>query len=98
MEIHKEKDFWDRVRYLLKKNRIKQETAALSCGVKLRTFRSWIQKEYYPSVLGGHNLARLLGVTVEFLITGRDSETKNQIENIRGLLKEADEKLRILRK
>ena len=98
MEMQKEKDFWDRVKYLLKKKKITQSMAAISCGVKLRTFQSWIQRDYYPSVLGGHSLARLLGVTVEFLVTGKDSEVKNQIENIRDLLKEADDKLKLIKK
>ena len=68
--------------------------AAAACGVKLKTFRSWIRKDYYPTILSGYGLARLLGVTVEYLVTGKEGNAKDQIEAARSLLKETDKKLK----
>ena len=85
---------WDRVKRLLKENKYTQNAAAEVCCVKLSTFQSWIRKDYYPTILGGYALARFLGVTVEYLVTGKEREAKKQIETVRSVLKEADEKLK----
>jgi len=90
-------NFWDRVNSILKRNRLTQSMAAAACGVKLKTFQSWIRKDYYPTVLGGHALAGFLGVTVEYLVTGKNCATKKQIEDVRLLLKEADQQLKFIR-
>ena len=88
---------WTRVKRLLKEKKLTQSMAAEVCGVKLATFQSWIRKDYYPSILGGYALARFLEVTVEYLVTGKKREAKEQIETVRSVLKEADEKLKKIR-
>jgi DNA-binding XRE family transcriptional regulator len=88
--------FWGRVKRLLKENRVTHEMAAAACGVKLKTFRSWMRKDYYPTILGGYDLACLLGVSVEYLVTGRDRKGKKQLETVRFVLKNADDKLKRL--
>ena len=90
-------NMWVRVNRLLKQNKVSQSMAAEVCGVKLRTFQGWIHKDYYPTVLGGYALARFLGVTVEYMVTGRDADAKRQTETARTMLKEADEKLKSIR-
>ena len=85
---------WDRVKRLLRKNKLTQSRAAEACGVKLATFQSWIRKDYYPSILGGYELARFLDVSVEYMVTGKEREARKQIESVRSMLKEADVKLR----
>ena len=88
---------WNRVNRLLKEGKKTQNMAAKACGVNLRTFQGWIRKDYYPCIFGGYALARFLGVTVEYLVTGRDGKTKNQIETVRSILKDVDAKLKIIR-
>jgi hypothetical protein len=78
--------------------RAAQSMAAAACEVKLKTFQSWIRKYYYPTILGGYNLASFLDVSVEYLVTGKEASTKDLIEKARTLLKEADEKLKAIRK
>ena len=84
---------WERVKRLLKNNKLTQSMAAEACGVKLTTFQSWIRKDYYPTILSGYELARFLGVSVEYLVTGNEREGKKQIETVRSVLKELDEEL-----
>jgi len=50
-------------------------------------------KSLYPTIIDGYCLARFLGVSVEYLITGHEKQTKKQIEITRTLLKKAEEKL-----
>ena len=86
--------FWKQVKYLCRKNRITQDALAKACGVPLSTFKGWMTKNYFPTVIGGYIIARVLGVSVEYLITGKERATKRDIENIRALLHRAEESLR----
>ena len=92
-----EDNFWSRVKYLMKKNQITQSMAAAACGVKIKTFQSWMYKDYYPTVLSGHALARLLGASVEFLVEGKEEKSKEHVEYVRTLLKKADDELKVIR-
>jgi len=85
--------FWDIVKYTLKQNKQTQIDAAAVCGVSVRTFRNWIYKNLYPTIIDGYLLARFLGVSVEYLVTGKEKDTKNKINSARYLLKEADDSL-----
>ena len=96
-DIMVENSFWSRVYTLIKKNRIKQIDAAQACHISLRTFQNWKYRGLYPTVIDGYILARLLGVTVEYLVTGREGKQKKQIEKARSLLNKADQVLREIR-
>jgi transcriptional regulator with XRE-family HTH domain len=85
--------FWIRVKSLIKKNKTTQREAAAACGVSLRTFQNWIYNNLYPCVITGYYLARFLGVSVEYLVTGKEGQTKRQIDNVCMLLKGAEKKL-----
>ena len=64
--------FWNRTKALLRDNKITQKEAAEACGRSLSTFKGWMLKCIIPPLDDAFALARLLGVTLEFLITGRD--------------------------
>jgi transcriptional regulator with XRE-family HTH domain len=85
--------FWDRVYNLMKKNKITQKEAAASCGVSLRTFQNWKYRNLYPTIVDGYLLARFLGVSMEYLVSGKEGDSKKKIEKVRSLLGEADRKL-----
>ena len=85
--------FWAQVKRLSRKKRITQEALAKVSGVPLSTFKGWIQKNYFPTVIGGQKIAEFLDVTVEYLITGKERATKKDIEIIRSFLHRAEEKL-----
>ena len=84
--------FWDQVKRLGKKTKITQKELALVCEVPLSTFKGWIQKNYFPTVIDGYIMAEKLGVSVEYLVTGQEYDARKEIENIRILLHSADEK------
>ena len=92
-----EQKFWAIVKYRLKKNKQTQIEAAAVCGVSVRTFRNWMYRNLYPTIIDGYHLARFLGVSVEYLVTGKEKDSKIKIDSARTLLKEADNNLRRIR-
>jgi len=85
--------FWEQVKRIGKKSRITQKDLAQLCGVPLSTFKGWIQKNYFPTVIDGCIMADKLGVSVEYLVTGKENDARIEIEKIRILLHRAEEKL-----
>ena len=88
-----ERKFWDIVKCRLKKNKQTQIAAAAACGVSVRTLRNWMYRGLYPTIIDGYLLARFLGVSVDYLVTGKEKDTKIKINSARSLLKEADSNL-----
>ena len=85
--------FWDRVKQKIKEKKSTQKDAAAACNVSLRTFKYWIYKNLYPTIVDGFHLARFLGVSVEYLVTGRETGHKKQIDALYTLLKKAEKDL-----
>jgi len=61
------------------KNEIKaknttQEWIAGQIGVPLSTFRKWMTRKTYPNLKEGIEIAELLGISAEYLITGTETE------------------------
>ena len=61
------------------KNEIKaknttQEWIAGQIGVPFGTFRKWMTRKTYPSLKEGVEIAELLGISAEYLITGTNPE------------------------
>ena len=88
-----EEFFWKQVKSISKKKKITQKMLAEACGTPLSTFKGWIRKNYFPTVIGGFAIAKVLGVSVEYLVTGKERATKKDVEKIRLLLHKAEEKL-----
>jgi transcriptional regulator with XRE-family HTH domain len=88
--------FWERVITLIKEKKTTQKKAAAACGVNLRTFQNWIYKNLFPTVNEGYYLARFLGVSVEYLVTGREGESGRKAERARALLVKLDETLKTI--
>jgi len=86
--------FWEQVKNICRKTNITQNELAQICGVPLSTFKGWIQKNYFPTVIDGYIIAERLGVSVEYLVTGKDNSGRNKMEDIRILLCRAEEELR----
>lgn len=66
------KDFWKRVNLLIKEKGMNQQKLADLCNIKYQTFRGWGTHETYPDALQTYNIAKVLGVTVEYLISGEE--------------------------
>ena len=88
-----EEVFWDRVKFMIKKNKTSQDALARACFRPVSTFKGWIKKNYFPTVIDGYLIAKFLGVSVEYLVTGKETATKKEVEDIRHLLHRAEEKL-----
>ena len=61
------------------KNEIKaknttQEWIAGKIGVPLSTFRKWMTRKTYPNLKEGIEIAKLLGVSAEYLVTGTEQD------------------------
>ena len=87
------KSFWLRVKALLKTTKTTQKTFAEYLGIPLRTLEFWIYRGIYPLVSDAYRMAKYFGVSVDYLITGKEKKTELKINAVRSLLKKADEKL-----
>ena len=66
--------FWTRLKERIKSEKTTQEWVATKIGVSHRTFRGWLSREIMPNADQVIAIARLLGTTPEFLVTGQDPE------------------------
>jgi len=91
MEI---KDFWTRVKLRLREKNLSQIAAAKACGRSLYTFKGWMAKGIVPPLEDAYDLARFLGVSLDYLINGRGEDNASRINvEVQGLLKKASQKL-----
>jgi len=86
--------FWKRVKLLLKEKNLIQLEAARACGRSLFTLRGWMAKGINPPLCDAWKIAGLLGVSLEYLISGRITDkTVKANREVLILLKRASEKL-----
>ena len=64
--------FWKRVKRCLKEKVVTQNTAAKAIGMPPETFRGWMSKGRIPPLSYAYRLSKFLGVSLEFLITGKE--------------------------
>ena len=65
-------DFWMRLKNEIKAKNTTQEWIAGKIGVPLSTFRKWMTRKTYPNLKEGIEIAKLLGVSAEYLVTGTE--------------------------
>jgi SOS-response transcriptional repressor LexA len=84
--------YWDRVKNLLKRCKMSQETLAERINVSKFTLYSWIRNNTYPSVDAAVKMALALGVSVEFLVSGEETPPDRRpdivIDRIENMIKE----------
>ena len=71
---------------LIKKNKTTQKKVAEACGINLRTFQNWVNKNLFPTVYDGYKLANFLGVTVEYLVTGQIGNPRRHVKKVEKFL------------
>jgi transcriptional regulator with XRE-family HTH domain len=84
--------FWSRVKRIIKKKNATQAKIAETCGFSLQTFHGWMYKGVWPTVFDAFRIARVLGVSLEYLMIGKDiqeEEIETRIKNVRSLLEKA---------
>ena len=82
MENFNINDFWNRVKYLCRVNRITKKDFAARCGVTEQNLTSQANIGRTPKITQTMLMAETLGVSIDYLITGKDS-TQIQTENER---------------
>jgi len=67
-------DFWARLKKEIKSKNTTQEWIACQIGVPFGTFRKWMTRKTYPNLKEGVEIAKLLGISPEYLLTGTEPE------------------------
>jgi len=73
-------DFWIRLKNEIKVKNTTQEWIAGKIDVPLSTFRKWMTRKTYPNLREGVEIAKLLDVSAEYLITGIEIGNLNDSE------------------
>lgn len=68
-------DFWERLKIEVKKKNTTQEWLATETNIPFGTLRKWLSNKTMPNADQAYAIAKALGVTVEYLLTGSDSIT-----------------------
>jgi len=69
-----EQKFWIRVRELIKTHNMNQEQFAAYIKVPVSTFQGWIYYKRIPDAITAFEMATALGVSVEYLVSGKDMD------------------------
>ena len=72
------KEFWGRVKKLIKAHNLTQEQFAKHIHYPIGTLKGSIHFDRYPILPLAIDIATALGVSVEYLATGKDHETKDK--------------------
>jgi transcriptional regulator with XRE-family HTH domain len=73
-------DFWLRLKTEIKAKNTTQEWIAGQIGVPFGTFRKWMTRKTYPNLKEGTEIAKLLDISAEYLVTGVEKEILNEME------------------
>ena len=86
-------DFWLRVKDKLDFQDMTQRDLAVKINEKYNTLQSWINRDRLPNAEQAVSIADVLNTSVEFLVTGKSSNKKNNYSKTVKLLEEAIETL-----
>ena len=67
-------NFWLRVKALIKAHNMSQRKFAEHCGFSINTFTGWIYHKRVPELSSAYVIAFALGVSLEFLLSGKDKD------------------------
>ena len=65
-------DFWMRLKSEIRAQNTTQEWISGQIGVPFGTFKKWMTRKTYPNLKEGAEIAKLLGVSAEYLVTGTE--------------------------
>lgn len=75
--------FWNRIKELLKEQDKTQIELCEFCGLNLHAFRNKITLGTNPNVIDAYKIARYLNTSVEYLVTGKETnEYKKMYEDL----------------
>ena len=70
--------FADTLSFLLDSKGLKKSDLSRAINIPDQTIRNWFGRESYPSADVCYKVAKYLGVSVEYLLTGEDSEEEKE--------------------
>ena len=81
------KEFWNRVKELIKQNKLTQDLVAQECGVTINVMKSWIFNDRLPDAAQAIRIAKTLNTSVDYLVNGQsvsdmDFKVINTFNNI----------------
>ena len=85
--------FWQRVKTLIKAHNVNQEKFAAHIGIPLSTLKGWMYHNRIPDVGCAYAIAAALGVTVDYLVFGKEKDTVAEEKKRRSTVKEAAARL-----
>ena len=85
--------FWQNVKEELDYNLITQKDLAAAVGISYNTLQSWINRDRLPNAEQAVKIADALNTSVEFLVTGKSNNRKNDHSKTVKLLEQAIENL-----
>jgi transcriptional regulator with XRE-family HTH domain len=91
------KVFWNRINSLIKQNKVTQEATAKACNIPINTWYGWVNKGILPGLKDSAKIAKFLNVSLDYFVTGKERNLREEIEEIQALLKKANDKLNVLR-
>ena len=90
--------FWTVVKHLMEIKNTSLETLAITCQIPLSILKGCMRMNFFPTVIEGYRIARVLGVSVEYLITGENLHAKRLVSSARPLMRHAEkERVRVYR-
>ncbi|MBC6720348.1 helix-turn-helix domain-containing protein [Treponema sp. Marseille-Q4130] len=80
--------FWNRVKQLIKSNNTTQRGLSETIGLSARTLEIKIGRKSAPDVFEAYKIAQALGVSVEYLVTGSDTNpAERELKELKERLK-----------
>lgn len=81
--------FWTNVKQLLKSSNYTQKSLGVELGGNERTVEQWINRNSIPDANTALKIAELLNTTVEYLVTGKESNIyKDKYEALVSAIKD----------
>ena len=92
------KVFWDRVKKRIKEKSLTQKETAKAIGIEYAIFRNWISRNMFIPINHAYILSKYLGVSIEYLLTGKGKDKISKTnEKVLLLLKDAEKRLSEIR-
>ena len=91
-------DFYERTKKLCKEQNITIETLMLKCNLARETFSKWKARRTFPRSDNLCDMAKNLGVSMDYLFTGNNAATNAYSEYLPSLEKASDGDLSAIRK
>ena len=89
--------FWKRVKVLIKAHNVSQEKFAAHMDMPLSTLKGWMYHNRIPDVESVLIMAASLGVSVEYLVYGKENDTVAEEKKKRSAVKEAAARIKTLK-